>query len=587
MKRTKIFMTLTALALTASLGFVSCANNDDGESTTDDRDTYDTDGSARALDDAAFNLLRSLCSIDDDEDGVENLGKGSGSKTFELDEGVVLPGAEEGVRSIACDSFDYALEYFSDLVGFPVSVDDLSADSYTWNEFKDKLGTLTFRKVTGEEDEAYAVIDVDVKVLNVKQLRFVPSETIASSGAENSYSGKPYYNAGDIIRRVKDSTYWMCVRPAGGNLRKDKSYWICLNPCKNSVEDATECIIDKTTETVTRASKKGKVKQQWIFAKNLMSLKTAKAAYHTLNALSNSDCFDIYGSKSVYDAIVEKGYDLRRLRDEPNEDADDGIVGNEISQRDEDYDETFINMYPLLNRYSSSEVTNIGRFTIAYGSVTKDKARITSGKNKNADTQYVQPVLIGNSGVSGNSVKEIISLTWQGAEGKKWLLSATDGYDVEHTIFWLTLDDANYKGELRYDDEYESVFTSISAGPLSACRTLADNEQDYDFLEFVHVVDDYGNLSFRNSELRLPQFAGKVKASVMDCNDPVIFSPELCIKDNKGKGDSRVRPVNNKDYEDILVTADNGGKIFDWWGSLKNTTREVDGKKVNWNSENN
>ena len=60
----------------------------------------------------------------------------------------------------------------------------------------------------------------------------------------------------------------------------------------------------------------------------------------------------------------------------------------------------------------------------------------------------------------------------------------------------------------------------------------------------------------------------------------------IIIKDNKGNGDSRVRPVDNK-YEDILVTADNGGKIFDWWGSLKNTTREVDGKKVNWNSENN
>ena len=91
------------------------------------------------------------------------------------------------VRSIAANGIDDAREFFSSMIG-----KDVTSDSYTWD--CTRVGNLTFKAVKNDEN-LYATIDIDVGVLpDVTQLRFVPAEVIDAAGAENSFSGKPYYS---------------------------------------------------------------------------------------------------------------------------------------------------------------------------------------------------------------------------------------------------------------------------------------------------------------------------------------------------------------------------------------------------------
>ncbi|MCR5125315.1 MAG: hypothetical protein K6B43_09005 [Treponema sp.] len=276
---TKIFAGFAALVFTAELGFVSCSNDDED-------DSVNISIASQSLEDAAYSVIRSLCDLtqydsnavqsEDKEDyiGVETLPAEWKSMKFVCDQGVVLDDTKPTVYSIAVNNTADAKEFFSSMIG--ESVED---DSYTWT--CDGLGSLSFSAVTGDED-LFATLSVNISVLpGVTEIRFVPIDVIDEAKAENASSFiVPYYDAGDVIKRVKDNTYWICVRPAGGAMKKDKSYWICLNPGN---------IIESEKKTYSNLKYNGQTySQTWTYAKKLMSLKTAKAAYHTFALITGT-----------------------------------------------------------------------------------------------------------------------------------------------------------------------------------------------------------------------------------------------------------------------------------------------------------
>jgi len=306
MKKTKkIFEALSVFFMSAALfSFVACDNGSDstsGEASDTDTLTFES------ADDAAYSVLRELTDLTefdkdkvvDDESGevsgIEILPSDWKTRQFKCDQGFALDDENPTVRYVAANGLDDAVEFFSSMIGEVLSSDSIG-DSYEWSF--PGFGSLVFT-VTGDVD-LFATLDIQISVLDVTQIKFVSSTYIKSHASENSYSGIPYYYAGDIIRRKKDGTLWMCVRPAGGPLKKDKSYWICLDPFKNGTE---KTIFEEKKETVNvyygknfqDASTWEKKRKEWIYAKNLMSLKVAKAAYHTFAYINTVDsCYTKY-----------------------------------------------------------------------------------------------------------------------------------------------------------------------------------------------------------------------------------------------------------------------------------------------------
>ena len=532
MKRTKFFAGAIALTVAMSVGLLSCSNDDDDNNT--DTGTTDTDNTAEALESAAFNLLRSVCDLakydangeDDDGDGewsgIETLPANWQNATYTIDEGAVIGEDGATVYSIPCYDADDALEFFSEMTGTQVSEDDLTDGTYTWSYTG--LGTLTFTKDTTTGDSLFATIDFKVPVLKdtLTQLKFVDSETFEAASPANSYKGIPYYGAGDIIKRISDDTFWICVRPAGGPLKKDKSYWVCLNNDdeKKLQKEKTEKITyyaqneDGETEKVTR---------EYVFAKNLMSLKTAKAAYHTF-AIAND----------TLSTVNNAAYGYENARD----------IYRDLAEEDREID------LRLLSSWKGC------RFAIAYGSYTKDKKRVTSGKNQNAYTQYVQPFIMGKSSVDGTMVKEEM---WTIRQDTNTMWSATDNHDHKYAnALRIPLQGSKY--------DFKSFFYNTSEdckfethGVVGGFLSLSANTFYY------NAYDEDGNKD--NTERQV-----------------VLFSPELCIKDNKGNTSEAVNPLGNK-YEVIYRGADNEHE-WNWWNSLTATERYVDGKKTDFASEN-
>ena len=119
MKRPKFFASIATLIFMTGFGFVSCSNNDDEN--IEEAGITDTDNTEEALESAAFNLLRSVCNLDADEDDIEELSENWKSASYTIDEGSVIGDDENTVYSIPCYDIDDALEFFSDIIGSPVS----------------------------------------------------------------------------------------------------------------------------------------------------------------------------------------------------------------------------------------------------------------------------------------------------------------------------------------------------------------------------------------------------------------------------------------------------------------------------------
>ena len=531
MKRTKFFAGAAALVFVMSLGLASCSNDSNDNSNTEASEEE------QELEASAFSVLRSLTdlakydpeAVKEDEDdeyiGVETLPSNWKSMTFACDQGTALS-SDSTVRVIAANGIDDAKDFFASMIG-----EEFTSDTYSWSYAG--LGSLTFTAVSGDDD-LFATIDVSIDVLpDVTQLRFLSEEAYeeatAELNAENSFSGVPYYSAGDVIQRTSDGTYWICVRPAGGPLYKDKSYWICLSPFDKSGKS----IIKTETKTQTTywdddgqvLDGGNKFTSKWTYAKNLMTLKTAKAAHHTFNAIVNPlaqelcKTENLLDEKLIYDSLSEKGFDLLNLHRSYPCEEDEG-------------------------KDAADEYTNKkGNFNFAYGSPKKDSKRVTSGKNKNADVNYVQPFIQALSTVIENGkVKEEICTKWTQYDY---------GGGVVQLPFLPSLTDT-------YDDNFLAIALDDVTG---------GKKETYDCTYFLHRYTEGEGMNFVDSD----------KTWHPLLKQHVILSPELCIKDNKGAG---TKP--SSAYKDIYTS----GMVNWWWDSLYRTVRYVDTKAVEWNDEN-
>lgn len=564
MKKTKkIFETLSVFLMSAALfSFAACDNGSDstsGEASDTDTLTFES------ADDAAYSVLRELADLtefDENKAVDEKTGEVSGieilpsdwkTRQFKCDQGFDLDNENPTVRYVAANGLDDAVEFFSSIIGEILSSDSIG-DSYEWSY--PGLGSLVFKPVTGDVD-LFATLDIQISVLDVTQIKFVSSTYIKSHASENSYSGIPYYYAGDIIRRKKDGTLWMCVRPAGGPLKKDKSYWICLDPFKDGTE---KTIFEEKKETVTvyygdvgYPDTWEKKKKEWIYAKNLMSLKVAKAAFHTFAYINTVDSCD-----TKHFMGISCGIDI------------DGLNRNSYSEDG-----------PAKTGHAGSDYSTSG-FIFAYGKPVTDSNRKASVKDnpntgKSSDTNLVQTILTGEFKVENGKYIENLRLhfgpsqvTEDLAYKKKIpLLSVTDPYDETFEYFHLG-------------------WVPAYGEPLDINYYLIDKDHMVPFDETKWVYD-YKNFlhTYENKKL---QYVYPTKTYALwqpsSSRYHVIFSPELVINDNAGKGENIKKP--NSGFDDVYTQYlwASQEKMFDYWESLNETTRKIDDKEVSWDKEN-
>ena len=287
---------------------------------------------------AANSVYRALALIDELPDNWEGA-------TYTPAVGVAVDEANADVRNVISTGADHAKGYFLSIVP------DLGLEGNTWSH--EGVGTLTFKAVN--EANCYAVIDVDlVQMPGLKQLRFVPEEVVG----ENSFSGTPYYCAGDIVRD-KNGVYWICVRPSGGPLKKDNAYFVSFDKSLIKTYEQKQDMyqvspsgkgasVKLTNTKVDYAPEWQGVK--WQYAKNLVEERIALAAAHVFSYMAKGE--DLYNS---------------------------GVEGAEY----------FMNKATVLYDYFDPTVLSLTEgskiFYIAYGSYQ-------SSSKKNTQVKYIQPL---------------------------------------------------------------------------------------------------------------------------------------------------------------------------------------------------
>ena len=526
MKKTKLMSVFIALCVSFSLVMAGCKNDEDDDKTPSL--VSEISDEQLELESAAFNVFRGLLSLTTDDDatnseaekgnGIELLPSNWKTATFEnLDQSLIAVEGEEGVYKLGCDSLDEAKEFVSSLTD-----EEFDSDTYSWT--LPGFGSLYFASVSGDAS-CLATLDVNIpQIPSLAQIKFVPSGTL--SEASNKYSGASYYSAGDIIERKKDHSIWMCVRPSSGTYKKDYSYWICLNP-------GTEGIIK--TEQKTAKDSDGQT-VTWTFAKNLVSLKIAKAAIHTLNSLAYSWLDDESGgyehANSVYTNLKSKGYDVRNLAADTTENNFTPQSGNSL----------------------------VNSFFIAYGSPKNDGKRTTTGKNANAQNKLVQPILacrVKKTNSDGKKMSELMYTHITTLNNKtETLLSLTDSHDPKY------VDSIKNKDS----DKYYNI------AEFSKVQT---HGADYDVGLYFQKT---GGLGYNRSGAYLP--------TSLDGNGGfnVLITPELKIKDHgtEAKGYTEVYRQRTGSGNQI-----NSEEAFDYWASLtiKSTLRNINGKNVSIDKE--
>ena len=560
MKRAKLFASAAALVFAMGFGFLSCSN-DDGDSTSNSSATTKTEAE-QELEDAAFNILRSLCTLptedeSDENNGVEELPEGWQGMEFTCDEGYVLDEDSESVRSVAVTDLDEARVYVSSIVGEELDSDTTSG---YWNF----SGLGSFRFKTSSEEGVFATLDVSVPIItNLSQIQFVSSDYLNENllTAENSYSGLPYYAAGDVIRRKKDGTIWVCVRPAGGEMRKDKSYWMCLHPFDKS----GKCIIKSEKKTYSLAydiTEQAVVISDWdwVYAKNLMTLKTAKAAGHTLSVLACTDTYRLYpNAERAFNELKNMGYNFMALERSASK-----STGEQASSDEFGYMFAYDSPKKDSNRAkkrSSRELKAVNEISDAY-----KKYVATLGM-----VNYVQPILGVHLALSGENGAETMmtkriaeSVRYSSLQNVEFLLSTTDAFDE---AYLFSMNDTQRPFPSDGSEEDMLAFT-------------------YDFANFLHYVEEVGGLQYKDYVLNDSHGYSRWMAPLPGWH--VLYSPELVIKDNKGTATTQKK--SDSAFEDIYrqdgKATDGSGTHFDWWASLAKTVRTIDSKAVDWNTEN-
>ncbi len=593
---------LLAIALTCSL---AACKNDDDSTEEDPKETVTFD----SVDDAAFTVLRSLTDLtqydpekvteeDGSVSGIETLPVDWNTQTFSCDEGFVLDETKETVRSLPVSGFGEALEFFSSIIGESLKESSLTDGRYAWSY--SGLGSLTFTKVTGTED-LFATLDVRLSVMpGLTQLRFV-SEASANKVLESNnkkFYGDPYYRAGDVIKRKKDGTLWICVRPAGGPFHKEYSYWICLNPTGSggkSIIDTTQKDFDiyfiagkaKDESTIIK-----KYSQKWTYAKKLMTLKTAKAAFHTFASLANeaawakeNDGSEYAYAQYVYKKLKENGIDLKALH--MLSDGKDGPVASKSREYYRD----------VMFAFAYGSPVNESNRTLSLNNLPKAMKDLNSFK-KAAQVKCIQPFFVGYCPQDGiteylNTSITVATITYSTHTNKKFMLSLTDSYDETYlssigadpkrVLILLTPSGTLITQQTLYEKGYADSFAELF------CYNYADHLHEFDGKNLF--FSEYS--STRNDSAKGADLTANYRYRYKDknANFHVIVSPELRITDSKGEDKNRniIKP-DAKLYESVYVQREDqaliGNAHFDYWDTSNSFTRYIDDEFTSWHDEN-
>jgi len=527
MKTTKLILALIAFSLSFSLVLTGCKNDDDDKKS----EISDADLEREA---AAFNVFRGLLSLTTDDDatnsadekgnGIEQLPSNWRTATFDnLDQSLIPVEGSAGVYKIGCETLDMAREFVSSLTD-----EEFDSDTYSWS--LPGFGSVFFSTISGDVS-CFATLDVSIpQIPSLSQIKFVPSGTITD--AENKFSGKSYYSAGDIIRRKKDNSIWFCVRPSSGEYKKDYSYWICLNP-------DTPGILKGEVKTAKNVKDQN---VQWKFAKNLVSLKIAKAAIHTLNSLaygwldhtavtdagSNQKASNYKNADTVYAALKNAGYDIRKLAADTTE----------------------------ANFTTAPSHSKMNSFFMAYGSAKTDGKRST-GNNGNARNKLVQPIIICRVKSANESntrkLSEFMFTHVTTIHNKtETMLSLTDSHDDKYIESFKNKDANKY---YNIDEVKQSEFHGVAYTPELYLHTKGSD------------------LGFNRQGAYLPKDSDGTEGL------NVIVTPELKIKDHGTAATGYTEVYRQRTGSGNEINSDSA---FDYWASLtrESTLRNINGKNV-------
>ena len=335
---------------------------------------------------AANSVYRALALIDELPDNWE-------SATYTPAEGVPVDEANSDIRNVVSTGADHAKQYFLSIVP------DKGLNGDTWSH--EGVGTLTFRAMN--EENCYAVIDVNlVQMPGLTQLRFVP-ETVVG---ENSFSGTPYYRVGDVIKDKKKGIYWICVRPAGGPLKKDYAYFVSFDKSLIKTTEHKQDIYEVDDDNELTKTKIANISKKWTFAKNLVEERIAIAAGHTFAMFVGAMNED---APLHYEDFKGKALELQNNR--------------------------VIDFSKLVGKYAKDAVSinQVNSFNIAYGSYVKNQ--YTDVRQE----KYLQPIMtVAHQGLDdGNFIKETVTKVWYDRSPENinemiptpYLLSLTTDYD--------------------------------------------------------------------------------------------------------------------------------------------------------------
>lgn len=424
---------------------------------------------------AANSVYRALALIDELPDNWE-------STTFTPAEGVAVDEANKDVRNVISTGADHAKSYFLSIVP------DLGLNGDIWSH--EGVGSLTYRAMN--EDNCYAVIDVNLAQMpGLKQLRFVPESVVG----ENSFSGEPYYRVGDVIKDKKGS-YWICVRPAGGPLKKDYAYFVSFDKSLIKTTTQNQNIYNVEKWQLTK-EKNFYLSGKWTYAKNLVEERIAIAAGHTFAMFAGA----LRGVNAPYYADFKQKAELLKQ---------EGVIDFSEFMREDIGDREL------------ADVNN--SFAILYGSYVKNQYPDIRQE------KYLQPLLTVSHDNPDHSgyIYETVGKVWYDNNDDQatspYILSLTIDYDPlsiinltgffewdEYTGYKMPFDIMNYtidyegrrgfvKPENRYlrasQDQFVLVMTQLKLkdngkgdSKYELVSPALENEQEpsyWDSLELIH-----------------------------------------------------------------------------------------------------
>lgn len=595
------------LAGSIMLSAISCKNDDDDSSSSGSGSPSSpnvTNNFVEDKEDVAFTLLSQLCnlyqyspenSITDDNEtiigGSETLPDGWESMQFEPDFGGHVLDEENNptVWSIGFLDYTQAAEWFFDLIGkMPETDEDSYPDAYKYTSDV-YSGVLAFKK--SSEENLYATIDVSIPQLSkVTQIRCVPQSVIANALPENASTLQGYYGAGSIITDTNTGITWMCVRPSGGPNKKDKSYWISLSS-ENNFGDSIFKPETKSVSAQYNVMDQDELvdveNAQWTYAKDVMSFKTAKAAYHTFSLLAmgwaqGGGKFESIGDENAGKIEYPTDYILKF-------DGVDKWTTRYKELKSNGVDIMALNAYTEGKKPTATPYNLVGsefwyteshtKFVFAYGSPQNDKYRAMTTRNGEnlAACAYIQPMFVGvtRKGKNGKLEQNISTKVYRdnvsGTNLKKIFVpySVTDMFD-EKTV------------DILYDliGAVDYIWGNDLSVKLAKKKVAWDKDKwVYDFRNYATYFTTSSLASDRLYLKNSDKYYAKWFSINASSRYNVIFAKEWSFTDKSSAKD----PLNSNRYKIIVRIPQD--TTAGWWNTLNKIERVVDYKTVKWADE--